>query len=102
MMNSDRYVVIKNEKAFLTFLDRLGDIYPHESYLISTNFRSKKLTEEDKKKMKNNGMYLTKYIRGNDNFRVNPEMALQRVYELEVPFKALTFNKDKENEFRVP
>ena len=102
MMNSDRYVVIKNEKAFLTFLDRLGDIYPHESYLISTNFRSKKLTEEDKKKMKNNGMYLTKYLRGSDNFRVNPEIALQRVYELEVPFKALTYNKGKEDEFRVP
>ena len=102
MMNSDRYMIIKNEKSYLTFLDRLGDIYPHESYLISTNFRSKKLTEEDKKKMKNNGMYLTKYIRGDDNCRVNPEMALQRVYELEVPFKALTFNKGKENEFRVP
>ena len=102
MANSDRYVIIKNEKSFLTFLDRLGDIYPHESYLISTNFRSKKLSEEDKKKMKNNGMYLTKYLRGDDNSRVNSEKALQRVYELEVPFKALTFNKGKEDEFTVP
>ena len=102
MANSDRYVIIKNEKSFLTYLDRLGDIYPHESYLISTNFRSKKLTEEDKKKMKNNGMYLTKYLRGDDNCRVHPEKALQRVYELEVPFKALTFNKGKEDEFTVP
>lgn len=101
-MNSDRYVVIKNEKSFLTFLDRLGDIYPHETYLISTNFRSKKLSEEDKKKMKNNGMYLTKYLRAYDNNRVNPELALQRVYELEVPFKALTYNKGKEDEFTVP
>ena len=102
MMNLDRYVVISNEKSFLTFLDRLGDIYPHESYLISTNFRTKKLSEEDKKKMKRNGMHLTKYLRGADNNRVNQELALQRVYELEVPFKSLTFNKGKEDEFIVP
>ena len=102
MMNSDRYVVIKNEKTFLSFLDRLGDIFPHETYLISTNFRPKKLTEEDKKKMKKNGMYLTRHIRGSDNNRVVPEIALQRAYELEVPFSALTFNKGKEDEFIVP
>ena len=102
MENSDRIVVIKNEKTYLSFLDRLGDIFPYESYLIATNFRSKKLTEEEKKKMKSNAMYLTKYIRGADNCRVNPEIALQRAYELEVPFKALTYNKGKEDEFRVP
>ena len=102
MMNTDRYVVIKNEKSYLTFLDRLGDIYSHETYLISTNFRSKKLSEEDKKKMRSNGMFLTKHIRGSDNNRVNPEIALQRAYELEVPFKALTYNKGKEDEFTVP
>lgn len=102
MMSIDRYVVIKNEKTYLTFLDRLGDIYPHETYLIATNFRSKKLTEDDKKKMKKNGMFLTKHIRGSDNNRVNPEIALQRIYELEVPFNALTFNKGKEDQFTVP
>ena len=102
MINLDRYVVIKNEKSYLSFLDRLGDIYPNETYLISTNFRSKKLSEEEKKKMKSNGMYLTKYLRGADNCRVDPEIALLRVYELEVPFKALTYNKGKEDEFIVP
>ena len=102
MMNSDRYVVIKNEKSYLTFLDRLGDIHPHETYLICTNFRPKKLSEEEKKKMRSNGMFLTKHIRGADNCRVNPEIALQRAYELEVPFKALTYNKGKEDEFTVP
>ena len=102
MINSDRYVVLQNEKSFLSFLDRLGDIYPHETYLISTNFRSKKLSEEEKKKMKSNKMYLSKHIRGSDNCRVNQEIALQRVYELEVPFKALTFNKGKDDEFTVP
>lgn len=103
MENTDRYVIIKNEKAYLTFLDRLGDIYPHESYLISTNIRSKQISEEDKQKMKRCfGMFLSKYIRGSVNNRVDPEIALQRVYELEVPFKALTFNKGKEDEFTVP
>lgn len=102
MENTDRYIIIKNEKTYLSFLDRLGDIYPHESYLISSNIRSKKISEEDKKKMKCFGMYLSKYIRGAENNRVNPEIALQRAYELEVPFKALTFNKGKEDEFTVP
>lgn len=103
MENTDRYIIIKNEKSYLTFLDRLGDIFPHETYLISFNIRSKKITEEDKKKMKCNlGMYLTKYIRGAENNRVDPEIALHRAYELEIPFKALTFNKGKEEEFTVP
>ena len=47
-------------------------------------------------------MSRTKYIRGGDNNRANQEIALQRAYELEVPFKALTFNKGKEDEFIVP
>ena len=101
-MNSDRYILIKNEDTLLSFLDRLGDIYPHETYLILTIFRSKKLNEEDKNKIKNNMMYLSKYLRGEENNRVNPEKSLQRIYELEVPHKALIYNKGKEDEFIVP
>lgn len=48
---ADTYKVLVDENQFLTFLERLGDIFPHETYLINTAFRSKKLTEEERKQL---------------------------------------------------
>lgn len=101
---ADTYKVLVDEKQFLTFLDRLGDIFPNETYLINTAFRSKKLTDEERKLLgaRSREVYLTKTIRGSDNNRVNSENALQKMYELEVPIKCLTFNKGTENEISLP
>ena len=81
-----------------------GDIFPNETYFVNTAFRSKKLTEKEKSKLgaKNREVYLTKYIRGSDNNRVDEESAIQKMYELEVPYKALTFNKGTEEEITFP
>lgn len=100
----DTYKVLVDENQFLTFLERLGDIFPHETYLINTAFRSKKLTEEERKQLgaRNREVYLTKTLRGSDGCRVNTENALQKMYELEVPLKCLTFNKGTENEITLP
>lgn len=101
---ADTYKVLVNEKQFLTFLDKLGDIFPNETYFINTAFRSKKLTDEERKMLgaRAREIYLTKTIRGSDNNRVNSENALQKMYELEVPIKCLTFNKGTENEISLP
>lgn len=101
---SESYKVLVNEKSFISFLDRLGDIFPYETYFINTAFRSKKMTDEEKLKLgaRNREVYLTKYIRGNNNNRVDEETALQKMYELEVPYKALTFNKGTEEEITLP
>ena len=103
-MIDESYKVLINEKSFISFLNRLGDIFPHETYFINTAFRSKKLTNDEKSKLgvRNREVYLTKYIRGADNNRVNEESAIQKMYELEVPYKALTFNKGTENETTLP
>ena len=101
---SESYKVLVNEKSFISFLDRLGDIFPYETYFINTAFRSKKMTDEEKLKLgaRNREVYLTKYIRGNNNNKVDEEIALQKMYELEVPYKALTFNKGTEEEITLP
>lgn len=101
---SETYKVLVDENQFLTFLERLGDIFPHETYLVNTAFRSKKLTDEERKMLgaRNREVYLTKTIRGSDGCRVNSENALQKMYELEVPIKCLTFNKGTENEIALP
>lgn len=101
---SETYKVLVDENQFLTFLDRLGDIFPNETYLVNTAFRSKKLTDEERKQLgaRNREVYLTKTIRGSDGCRVNSENALQKMYELEVPIKCLTFNKGTENEITLP
>lgn len=101
---SETYKVLVDENQFLTFLDRLEDIFPNETYLVNTAFRSKKLTDEERKQLgaRNREVYLTKTIRGSDGCRVNSENALQKMYELEVPIKCLTFNKGTENEIALP
>jgi hypothetical protein len=101
---SESYKVLIDESAFISFLNRLGDIYPNETYFINTAFRSKKLTEKEKSKLgtRNREVYLSKYIRGSDNNRVDEESAIQKMYELEVPYKALTFNKGTEEEITLP
>ena len=101
---SETYKVLVDENQFLTFLERLGDIFPYETYLVNTAFRSKKLTDEERKQLgaRNREVYLTKTIRGSDGCRVNSENALQKMYELEVPIKCLTFNKGTENEIALP
>ena len=98
------YTVLINEKSFISFLNKLGDIFPNETYFINTAFRSKKMTDIEKSKLgaRNREIYLTKYIRGDVNNRVNEENALQKMYELEVPYKALTFNKRTESEITLP
>ena len=101
---SESYKVLVNESTFISFLNRLGDIYPNETYFINTAFRSKKLTEKEKSKLgtRNREVYLSKYIRGSNNNRVDEESAIQKMYELEVPYKALTFNKGTEEEIILP
>lgn len=101
---SETYKVLVDENQFLTFLERLGDIFPYETYLVNTAFRSKKLTDEERKMLgaRNREVYLTKTIRGSDGCRVNSENALQKMYELEVPIKCLTFNRGTENEIALP
>lgn len=101
---ADTYKVLVDENQFLTFLERLGDIFPYETYLVNTAFRSKKLTDEERKMLgaRNREVYLTKTIRGSDGCRVNSENALQKMYELEVPIKCLTFNRGTENEIALP
>ena len=101
---SESYKVLINESTFISFLNRLGDIYPNETYFINTAFRSKKLTEKEKSKLgtRNREVYLSKYIRGSNNNRVDEESAIQKMYELEVPYKALTFNKGTEEEIILP
>lgn len=76
MANS--YTVLSNEKVFISFLNRLGDIFPWETYFVNTAFRSKKLSEQEKKKLgaRTREVYLTKYIRGSDDNRVDEETAL--------------------------
>lgn len=32
---TDTYKVLVDENQFLTFLERLGDIFPHETYLVN-------------------------------------------------------------------
>lgn len=101
---SETYKVLVDENQFLTFLDRLGDIFPYETYLVNTAFRSKKLTDEERKQLgaRNREVYLTKVIRGSDGCRVNAENALQKMYELEVPVKCLTFNRGTKDEISLP
>ena len=101
---SESYKVLVDENQFLTFLERLGDIFPEETYLVNTAFRSKKLTDEERKFLgaRNREVYLTKNLRGSDGFRVDTENAVQKMYELEVPFKALTFNKGTPEEVTLP
>ena len=103
-MTNNSYTVLANEKTFISFLDKLGDIFPWETYFVNTAFRSKKLSEQEKKKLgaRTREVYLTKYIRGSDNNRVDEEAAVQKLYELEVPYKALTFNKGTEDEITLP
>ena len=100
---SESYKVLINEASFISFLDRLGDIFPNETYFVNTAFRSKKLNEKEKSKLgtRNREVYLSKYIRGSDNNRVDEESAIQKMYELEVPYKALTFNKGTEEEITL-
>lgn len=101
---NETYKVLVDENQFLTFLDRLGDIFPYETYLVNTAFRSKKLTDEERKQLgaRNREVYLTKVIRGSDGCRVNTENALQKMYELEVPVKCLTFNRGTKDEISLP
>lgn len=101
---SESYKVLINETSFISFLNRLGNIFPNETYFVNTAFRSKKMTDNEKFKLgaRNREVYLTKYIRGDINNKVNEENAIQKMYELEVPYKALTFNKGTEEEITLP
>lgn len=103
-MVNETYQVLANEQEFTTFLERLGDIFPWETYLVNTAFRSKKLSETEKVLLgaRNREVYLTKTLRGTSNNRVDVESAILKMHELEVPFSALTFNKGTEKEVTLP
>ncbi len=100
------YEIIKDEEMIKNFLKDIGaaDIDKTESYLVMTAFRSKKLTEEEKQKLgaRAREMYLTKNLKKDHKGVFDFETALNKVYELEVPKRALTYNVGTPNEISLP
>jgi hypothetical protein len=88
------------------FLKDIGaaDIDKTESYLVMTAFRSKKLTDEEKQKLgaRAREMYLTKNLKKDHKGIFDFESALNKVYELEVPKRALTYNIGTPDEISLP
>lgn len=100
------YEIVKDEEMLKSFLKDIGaeNIDKTESLLVMTAFRSKKLTEEEKQKLgaRAREMYLTKNLKKDHKGIFDFESALNKVYELEVPKRALTYNIGTPDEIALP
>ena len=102
----DRYQIVADEKILKDFLVALGcnELSKLESYLVVTSFRSKKLNDEERKKLgaRNREMYLTKNLKVDRKGVFDLEAAVNKIYELEVPIRALTYNIGTPDEISLP
>jgi len=106
MIANDRYIIVKDEKILKDFLKEIGvdEMSVLESCFICTSFRSKKLPEDQKGKFarKMREIFLTKYLKKNSKGVFEYEEAINRIYELEIPKRACTYNIGTPDEFCLP
>lgn len=104
-MNS-RYQIVADETILKNFLTALGvdELTRLESLLVVTSFRSKKLTDIERSKLgaRNREMYLTKTLKVDRKGNFDYEGAVNKIYELEVPIRALTYHIGTPDEISLP
>lgn len=105
-MRNDTYEVIRNEGQIQDFLQKLGieTLELNESFLVVTAFRSKRMWEDTRKFLATRcrEMYMTKQLRKNRKGEVVYEDLINKLYELEVPIRALTYNAGTSREVHMP
>lgn len=103
----DRYQVVSDEKELKSFIELISGkagIQRSESFLVNTAFRSKKLSDQERKRLgaRNREMYMTKHLRCDHKGNFDTEEAVNKFYELEVPIRALTYNVGTPDEIHLP
>lgn len=105
-MLQETFEVVRDENILKDFLRKLGadELSNLESYLIVTAFRSKKLSATERSNLgaRNREMYLTKNLKKHSNKPFDYEGAVNKIHELEVPVRALTFNTDTSEKVQLP
>ena len=100
------YQIVKDEEHLKSFLSWIGiaELQTTESLLVNVSFRSKKLSDEERKALgaRNREMYMTKQLRPSRNGKVDIEHCINKFYELEVPVRALTYNIGKPDQVSLP
>lgn len=105
-MLQETFEVVRDENILKDFLRKLGadELSNLESYLVVAAFRSKKLSATEKSNLgaRNREMYLTKNLKKHSNKPFDYEGAVNKIHELEVPVRALTFNTDTSEKVQLP